>query len=144
MLFFFSLLCFFFFFFSSPIVYLCYCAFHFQNRPTLVTCQLRLLSDYTHITLAPSLVKNHSYYLIKEIRLEERLLLEPHRFVYYTLQFDTSSGPLQQPPTGRMEMSTESTKLIYVGYSRYTSKTSADHSSYTSRHSSCWQPRIVA
>lgn len=58
------------------------------------TCYIlaEVISDYTYTTPAPSLVRNHNYCLIKEISLEERLLLEPHKFVYNTLQFNTNWG----------------------------------------------------
>jgi len=77
---------------TDPITYLCYYTFHFLEQTYTCCILAKITSDYTDISPAPSLVRNHNHYFIKEICLEERLLLESHKFMYNTLQFNTRSG----------------------------------------------------
>lgn len=110
-------------FFLQQLPNLCYCAFSEQTYTGYIIAEIASNSTYT--TAAQSLVKNHNYYLIKEVYLEGRLLLEPHRFVYNILQFNISSGSARYSDFPQAQW--KSTKLSCVGFSRCTGKTSEDN-----------------
>lgn len=121
---------------------------HFLEQTYTCYILAEIISDYTYITPVPSLVRNHNYYLIKGVCLEETLLLEPYKFVYDTLQFNTSSGLALYLPQAQWKHLQKAQSLFCVGHSGCTCKTSADNyaipPSYISWDSSGWQQGIRA